>query len=56
MAITKVRQQEILQYKIDTLQQKLNSFITYGISINKYIKLDTRRDNFIAAKVILDAS
>jgi len=56
MAITKTRQQEILQYKVDMLTQKVTNFIQYGISVRKITKLGMMKDNFMAAKVILDAS
>jgi len=56
MAITKLRQQEIIQYKIDILAEKLSNFISYGISNTKYNKLETKRDNFIIALAIIDAS
>jgi len=55
MVITKARQQEILQHKINILTQKLTKFIAYGISNSKYNKLELRKNNFIAAKVIVDA-
>lgn len=53
---TKARQQEILQYKIDTLTQKLLNFLTYGISVRKINKLTMMKDEFVAAKAIVDAS
>ena len=53
---TKARQQEILQYKIDTLTQKVINFIQYGISNRKITKLGVLKDGFVAAKVIVDAS
>ena len=53
---TKARQQEILQYKIDTLTQKALIFIQFGISNRKITKLGVLKDGFVAAKIIVDAS
>lgn len=56
MGHTKERLQEILQFKIDFCNEKYNSFIVNGISEKKINKMDMMRDEYIAAKAIVDAS
>lgn len=56
MAITKTRQQEILQHKIDFYTQKYNNFIQHGISVRKINKVNMFKDQYVAAKAIVDAS
>lgn len=56
MAMTKARQQEILQHKINFYADKYDKYIQYGISIKKINRVDALRDQYIAAKAIVDAS
>lgn len=56
MAMTKERQQEILQHKINYYTDRYNLFILYGISSKKIDKVDMLKDQYIATKAIVDAS
>lgn len=53
---TKARKQEILQYQIDYLTQKVANFILYGISTRKIDRLNTKKTKFNNSKAIVDAS
>jgi len=53
---TKARKQEILQWKIDYLTQKVANFILYGISTRKIDKLNIKKTKFNNSKAIVDAS
>lgn len=54
--MTKERQLEIIQHKIDFYTEKYNNFITHGISIKKINKVDMLKDQYIANKAIVEAS
>jgi hypothetical protein len=53
---TKARKQEILQWRIDYLTQKVANFILYGISTRKIDKLNIKKTKFNNSKAIVDAS
>ena len=54
--MTKERQLEILQHKIDFYTEKYNNFVIHGISIKKINKVDMLKDQYIASKAIVEAS
>jgi hypothetical protein len=53
---TKARKQEILQWRIDYLTQKIANFQLYGISFRKIDKLNVKKTKFSNSKAIVDAS
>ena len=54
--ISKSRQQEILQFKIDFFEERRLNFIKYGISTKKIDKVNLLKGQFANAKAIVDAS
>ena len=54
--VTKERQLEILQFKIDFYTDRYNAFIANGISTKKIAKVDMLKDQYMAYKAEVEAS